>query len=83
MITAALALVFAISSGTLAFAVASNKGPGRDFVNFVNERMGPNDELHYRVHTVLGHLFGLCPCTDGLSRLEYGKAAQHRPKPRP
>jgi hypothetical protein len=55
--------------------VASNKGPGRDFVNLVNDRIGPNDELHFAVHTVLGHVFGLCPCTDGLSRLEYSKAA--------
>lgn len=81
MLTAAVALVFVISSGTLAFAVAANKGPGRDFVNFVSDRIGPSDELRYTVHTVLGHLFGLCPCTDGLSRLEYSKAAYHRPKP--
>ncbi len=81
MLFAALTLVFVMSSGALAFAVAANTGPGRELVNFAKDRIGPNDELHYVVHTVLGHVFALCPCTDGLSRLEYTKATFHRPTP--
>jgi hypothetical protein len=81
-IAAAAAFAFVVSTVSMAFAVAANDGPGRALVNVIKERIGPNDELHYAVHTALGRLFGLCPCTDGLSRLEYSKAAYHRPKPR-
>ncbi len=81
MLCAAVTFALVMSSGALALAVAANPGPGRELVNFVKDRIGPNDELHYVVHTVLGHVFALCPCTDGLSRLEYIKAAFHRPTP--
>jgi hypothetical protein len=79
MLAGSLVLASTISSATLAFAVASNSGPGRALVNVVKERIGPNEELHYSVHTVLGHVFAVCPCTQGLARLEYAKAAYHRP----
>src|SRR5687768_12231471 len=35
------------------------------------------DRLHYVGHILLGRIFDLCPCTDGLADDQYDRAASH------
>jgi hypothetical protein len=73
-------LVFTAAVGV---ALVDRFGPLRPYVNAIEQRIGPNDELHYVVHSALGRVLSLCPCTAGLSRDQYGRAAYHRPRPTP
>jgi hypothetical protein len=83
-IAAALLLAsLTLFTAAVAVAVADRIGPLRPIVNELELRIGPNDELHYQVHTVLGRILSFCPCTAGLSRDQYGRAAYHRPRPAP
>ena len=53
-------------------------GPGHRIIDAIEQRTGESDELHYLAHQLLGKVFSLCPCTAGLSREQYRKAAKHR-----
>lgn len=54
-------------------------GPLHRIIDAIEQRTGESDALHYYAHQVLGKVFSLCPCTAGLSREQYRKAALHLP----
>jgi hypothetical protein len=83
---AVIALALASSAAfTLAVgvALADRTGPLRPIVSDLDQRIGYNNEVHYWLHTGLGKVLSVCPCTAGLSRDQYGRAAYHRPRPTP
>jgi hypothetical protein len=62
----------------IAVETEARNGPGHRIIDALEERIGQSDELHYYVHEALGKVFSLCPCTGGMSREQYRKAALHR-----
>ena len=80
---AILALVLAIlPSGFIAVAlIEPDDGPGAQVIDFAEQQIRQNEELHYNIHRVLGKVFSFCPCTERLSRSQYQKAFYHRPRP--
>lgn len=63
-----------------AVALEPSSGPGHRIIDAIEERIGESEELHYYAHQILGKVFSLCPCTAGLSREQYRKAAFDRPR---
>jgi hypothetical protein len=53
-------------------------GPGHRMVDAIEQRIGRSDEIHYYGHEALGKILSFCPCTAGLSREQYRRAALHR-----
>ena len=78
--SAAVLLAGALLIGALAAVEMEHAGgPLHRLIDAIEQRTGESDELHYYAHQVLGKVFSLCPCTSGLSREQYRKAAFHRP----
>jgi len=53
-------------------------GLGHRIIDAIEQRTGESNALHFYAHQALGKVFSLCPCTAGLSREQYRRAAQHR-----
>jgi hypothetical protein len=81
MVVATLAVVAILFVVTAGVALADHFGPARGLVDAIERQIGPNDPLHYDVHLAMGKVLSLCPCTAGLSRDQYRRAAFHRPRP--
>jgi hypothetical protein len=80
---AIVVLVLAIlpSGFIVAALVEPDYGPGAQVIEFTENQIRQNEDLHYNIHRVLGKVFSFCPCTARLSRSQYQKAFYHRPRP--
>ena len=77
---ALLLLTAALLIGALAAVeLEPSGGPAHRLIDAIEQRIGESEALHYYAHQVLGKVLSLCPCTAGLSREQYRKAARHRP----
>lgn len=69
-----------LTGGVLALYVSRpESGLGREVLDLVDYPVRENEDLRYSVHSALGKMFSLCPCTDGLSADQYRRAWFHRP----
>lgn len=80
-IAAAGSIVLLLFGAATAAALASRFGPTRALIDAVERQLDPSDSLRYDIHRALGKVLSFCPCTAGLSREQYGRAAYHRPRP--
>jgi hypothetical protein len=73
-----------LPSGLIAVAIVEpDAGPGAQVVDFAEQQVRQNEDLHYNIHRALGRVFSLCSCTADISRSQYEKAFYHRPRPSP
>ena len=81
-IAAGSCVLLLLTGAVLALYLSRPKsGPGYEIVDMIEYVVGDNDAVRYNVHTALGKIFSVCPCTAGLSADQYRRAAFHRPKP--
>lgn len=80
MIVSLAALLVPLGSvGAIAIAEPDG-GAGHAVLDWAEDRVRQNETLHYGMHRALGYAFGLCPCTERLSRSQHARAAFHRPR---
>ena len=80
----ALTAVFVLSGGLLGLYLSRPQdGPAHELLDAIEYPLRDNEGLRYNVHTVLGKVFSLCPCTAGLSADQYRRAWFHRPEKTP
>ena len=79
-LAAAVVVLAIVPSGFIVVAlIEPDDGPAAQIVDFAEQQIRQNEDLHYNVHRVLGKVFSFCPCTESLSRAQYQKAFYHRP----
>ncbi len=46
-------------------------------VRLVEAEVRQHEDLHYAIHSALGRVFSLCPCTRGLAETQFRKGSFH------
>ncbi len=77
----ALALVVAASAAASPLAAVAlaepEGGPAQGLLDWAEDRVRENDQLHRAIHLALGRIFSICPCTASLGQSQYRKAGYH------